>query len=164
MDIFHALSDTVNYGGGTYDVWVYSGDNPDSPVYPVYESITLDRFYLSHGYIAGGNAPSSVYPVGEITLSDVASFVKDNTYFWGRERFRGETETYRLGFWLNDGNVHLDVVSHFNDKDAAVEFAIRRNELAIYDLREGEDIDLSSPDFDEIREEIAAEKRLTGEG
>ena len=45
-----------------------------------------------------------------------------------------------LGLWYHEGFWHIDIVEIMNDRSLAIERAVRRGELAIYDLSKGEEI------------------------
>ena len=49
---------------------------------------------------------------------------------------------YTLGTWINpeNGQVYLDTVELFEDYDLAMQKAVERDEIAIYDLLESKEI------------------------
>lgn len=47
-----------------------------------------------------------------------------------------------LGGWVNKGLVYLDATEHFADREEAIAEGIDRNQLAIWDIENGEEIEL----------------------
>ena len=94
---------------------------------------------VSGHFVVGGVVPSLVItlPYGitdwndHIVVQCIADFVKAN-HVPGTD----------LGFWLDNGKLHVDVVNLLTDRGEAVELGQERGELAIFDGTTFEDIRL----------------------
>ena len=88
----------------------------------------------THGYVVAYGAPATaVIPFADITPADVAGFI--GAHFHDAVR-RGDY----FGFWIDGGNVYLDVVEIERDRESAIVKGIRRNQIAVFDLANGVDV------------------------
>lgn len=47
-----------------------------------------------------------------------------------------------IGFWIRDNQVYLDAVRWFSNKQHAIRMAKRKNQLAIYDCKNQQDLEI----------------------
>lgn len=83
-----------------------------------------------HGIaVATTNIPPLVKPIKTIKSSDIEAWIKKNQVPLAKR-------DTRIGAWVDesDGNVYLDVVSIFHDRDKAVAAGKKNNQIAVFDL------------------------------
>ncbi len=61
-----------------------------------------------------------------------------------QDNFDNSLTTF-LGGWLEDGILHLDVVTYVNDRDHALLLGAWEEQIAIFDIKRGECIYLNQP-------------------
>lgn len=81
-----------------------------------------------------------VIPIRDITQTDVSIYFHDMA-----------RENKYIGTWVFDGNVYLDVVTIVPELELALEIAAAHDQLAIYDLYNGNEIPLE-PDAADIED------------
>lgn len=103
---------TLSNGGGTFD----------------------HRGYVAHlkeGYVLSINPEwTRVLPVDDVTPTQVTMYFHD---------YVQDENTY-IGTWVNDGQIHFDVVTVVKDFDEAVTLAADHGQDAIWSLDEGREI------------------------
>jgi hypothetical protein len=92
---------------------------------------------LEDGYLVGGAHPSSVViwpaarPIGN-AFAAVQSVVTAAR--------SGETKKRCVGWWLDNGDIYIEVSQHFTRQFEAEREGRKRGEIAIYDVKNGKDI------------------------
>lgn len=51
-------------------------------------------------------------------------------------------KNYYIGLWIDQDIIYLDISRHYKDRQNAIEAGIENNQLAIWDIKKGESIDL----------------------
>lgn len=89
-----------------------------------------DEELPTSGYYVGGEFESLVFKnVGEVDRGELAWWIGNNSARW-------------YGVWVDqeDGRVYFDGVTHMLYRGTAIDMAILRKEIAIWDIAAGEEI------------------------
>lgn len=96
-------------------------------------------YNLQQGNLAGTpNFSVSIYPDRE-QIADVVDFDTLEGYVEANKDLLSD-QNNSFGAWTNNGKVYLDVVQTIPDKEQALELARKNNQLAIWDLAQGQEI------------------------
>ncbi len=110
-----------------------------------------NKLYMKGGFSFnmeyGFNPPKEGYMVGGISTSlifdniEALSKGKDSILFY-LNKYAALGESLFLGGWKDnkDGKIYIEPVDRFHTLEIALEEGNRRREIAIYDLKKGEDI------------------------
>lgn len=85
-------------------------------------------------YCVGGanDSPSFVIPLEDFTAEDVeAQIFRARMAWWDKLQ-----PTSCVGFWVNENDVHIDLVDVIQGRAYALQVAEERGELAIYSLKD----------------------------
>lgn len=52
-----------------------------------------------------------------------------------------------IGLWIDNGLIYLDISKHYNSKKRAIQAGIQNDQLAIYDIKKGDSIDLTKKTY-----------------
>lgn len=52
-----------------------------------------------------------------------------------------------IGLWIDNGLIYLDISKHYSSKKRAIQAGIQNDQLAIYDIKKGESIDLTKKTY-----------------
>jgi hypothetical protein len=65
-------------------------------------------------------------------------------------KYKNIVEKYKntyIGLWVDNGLIYLDISKHYNSKKRAIQAGIQNEQLAIYDIKKGESIDLTKKTY-----------------
>lgn len=133
FDAQNVVDHTIENGGGTF--------NPASGK----ASVTKQGFAVS-------TDPQfeRIVPVEEFT-ADVIEQYRDDVweFVWGfntQNRFDRKFSIKNIGTWIHEGNVYIDVSTIYRDRWDAVDAGRDANQIAIWDIRKGEEIIIADMD------------------
>lgn len=73
------------------------------------------------------------------TINDLEKLGEDiKTY----QNIIATKKNYYIGLWIDQDIIYLDISKHYKDKQNAIEAGIENNQMAIWDIKKGESIDL----------------------
>lgn len=108
------------------------------------ETVGGTTINLSKGNLSGSNNYAvSIYPERERIIEGPVDFEKIEDFIVSNEDLLNNANN-SFGAWTNQGKVYLDVVVTIPDKIQALELARKNNQLAIWDLRNNQEIQTNS--------------------
>lgn len=98
-----------------------------------------------------GKSPSSGYMVSLqgheeiLTKEEFQNSVNLLDYIQRKKNILKSISNIYVGVWYNEGKYYLDLSENIADKETALRLGIRRGQKAIWDIVEGDEISLPTP-------------------
>lgn len=91
---------------------------------------------FNQGYLVSYKSPSIILSEQKIPSIDQLRELIKKLYF------KASSFDY-IGFWVNEGKIYIDLTRHVQSKKAAILFGLSNDQLAIWDCKNNESINLN---------------------
>ena len=104
-------------------------------------------YNISQGNLAGtDNYAVSIYPDREVITEGPVDFDRLENFIINNEDLLNDPKN-SFGSWINNGKIYLDVIVTVPNKEEALRLAHQNNQLAIFDLKNMQEIPVGVPSF-----------------
>jgi len=91
---------------------------------------------FNQGYLASYKSPSIILSEQKIpSINDLREMIK-------KLYFKASSSDY-IGFWVSEGKIYIDLTRHVVSKKSAILFGISQEQIAIWDCKKNEAINLN---------------------